>query len=65
MVSLSKLERIAKATDARERREESDTAAAKLAANIDVEADLSSNESVDPSPLNTPPPSDFEDIDEE
>ena len=65
MVLLSKLERRARAKEAKERREESTAAAAKLAANIEAEVDGDAYESVTLSPHDTPPPSGFDDVEVE
>ena len=64
MVSANKLERRVKAKEAKERQENSATVAAELAADINAEADPSSDESIGASQPDTPPPSDLEPIDE-
>ena len=65
MASSSKQERRVRAKEAKEKREESVTAAAELAANIKAEANSSADEHVTPSPHDTPPLSDFDDVKED
>ena len=63
---LSSKQRRARSKEAKERMNESATAIAELAANIETEVDGDAEESIDPTSVrDTPPPSDLEDIEED
>ena len=66
MVSSSNQQRRARSKEAKERRNESATATAKLATDIEAEVDGDADESITPpSTRDTPPPSDFDNIEED